>query len=380
MSLLPATRQAPHRHGLLTLTVDLLLAMVFVVSTAHADGTERLGPPVGLDLAQGTDLHTAGTSLRGSAGELRLTLPDAAVRQAILHWESHARVRGAVGGTDALLVGGRVVVGDCIGGATLVSPPERPAVWSATYRADVTDLLPLHPGENVLSVLGNPVGEERSGVGLTVVTDDGRGSGGLFLADGHDFARAGRRGENATTEPVVFGFEPAVFTRRATMHLQFATGAPRAPSVVVVQFPGERPQVFVDVIDPDDGGRPTDAWSLLFGGPCSMSESGWAVVCLHLEVPVTADAVAVRVLSLDSLQGAYAGHPEAELRWTTASFGLLESKTPQGLEGCTPGSWKQPKHFDDWPAPYDPTDLFVDAFGEDAFPGLTLLDVLRHGD
>jgi hypothetical protein len=51
--------------------------------------------------------------------------------------------------------------------------------------------------------------------------------------------------------------------------------------------------------------------------------------------------------------------------------------TPVG-EGCTPGYWKQPQHFDSWTAPYDPTDLFSDHF-EDAFPGLTLLEVLQQG-
>ena len=49
-----------------------------------------------------------------------------------------------------------------------------------------------------------------------------------------------------------------------------------------------------------------------------------------------------------------------------------------GGEGCTPGYWKQPHHFDSWPAPYDPTDLFSEHF-EDAFPGMTLVQVLGNG-
>jgi hypothetical protein len=48
------------------------------------------------------------------------------------------------------------------------------------------------------------------------------------------------------------------------------------------------------------------------------------------------------------------------------------------LEGCTPGYWKQPQHFDSWTAPYDPTDSFTSAGFEDAFPGLTLLQVLQQ--
>jgi hypothetical protein len=55
-----------------------------------------------------------------------------------------------------------------------------------------------------------------------------------------------------------------------------------------------------------------------------------------------------------------------------------EPKDEEGGDGCTPGYWKQPHHFDSWPAPYDPTDLFSEHF-EDAFPGMTLVDVLGNG-
>ena len=61
----------------------------------------------------------------------------------------------------------------------------------------------------------------------------------------------------------------------------------------------------------------------------------------------------------------------------------------KGSEGCTPGYWKQSQHFDSWTAPYDPTDLFSATVGkhadnstvtfENAFPGMTLLDVLSQG-
>ncbi|MHC4447944.1 MAG: hypothetical protein ACYSXF_09220 [Planctomycetota bacterium] len=56
----------------------------------------------------------------------------------------------------------------------------------------------------------------------------------------------------------------------------------------------------------------------------------------------------------------------------------VEEEAPPDGEGCTPGYWKQPQHFDSWTAPYTPKTLFSDVF-EDAFPGLTLLDVLNLG-
>ena len=47
---------------------------------------------------------------------------------------------------------------------------------------------------------------------------------------------------------------------------------------------------------------------------------------------------------------------------------------PGGLEGCTPGYWKQTQHFDSWVG-YLPTDSFASVFGV-SYPG-TLLDALK---
>ncbi len=49
-----------------------------------------------------------------------------------------------------------------------------------------------------------------------------------------------------------------------------------------------------------------------------------------------------------------------------------------GGDGCTPGYWKQPQHFDSYTAPYTPDTLFADVF-VDAFPGMSLRDVLKQG-
>lgn len=51
---------------------------------------------------------------------------------------------------------------------------------------------------------------------------------------------------------------------------------------------------------------------------------------------------------------------------------------PGGGEGCTPGYWKQEQHFDSWRNPYDPGDSFNTYF-ENAFPDMTLLEVLKQG-
>ncbi len=49
-----------------------------------------------------------------------------------------------------------------------------------------------------------------------------------------------------------------------------------------------------------------------------------------------------------------------------------------GGQGCTPGYWKQPHHFDSWSSQYTPDTQFSDVF-EDAFPGMTLLGVMEQG-
>jgi hypothetical protein len=48
-----------------------------------------------------------------------------------------------------------------------------------------------------------------------------------------------------------------------------------------------------------------------------------------------------------------------------------------GGQGCTPGYWKQPQHFFAWQG-YSPDTLFSAVF-DDAFAGMTLLEVLKQG-
>jgi hypothetical protein len=58
----------------------------------------------------------------------------------------------------------------------------------------------------------------------------------------------------------------------------------------------------------------------------------------------------------------------------------LPPPPPEGLEGCTPGYWKQDQHFDSWQG-YSPTDSFNAVFGVSGpfADGFTLLDALNQG-
>ena len=51
---------------------------------------------------------------------------------------------------------------------------------------------------------------------------------------------------------------------------------------------------------------------------------------------------------------------------------------PCAGEGCSPGFWVT--HSNLWHAEFGPTRLFLDVFGVDAYPGLTLFDVIARTD
>jgi hypothetical protein len=59
---------------------------------------------------------------------------------------------------------------------------------------------------------------------------------------------------------------------------------------------------------------------------------------------------------------------------------ITECKVTTGLQGCTPGYWKQDQHFDSWQV-YAPTDKFNTVFGVTGpfADSLTLLDALKLG-
>lgn len=61
-----------------------------------------------------------------------------------------------------------------------------------------------------------------------------------------------------------------------------------------------------------------------------------------------------------------------------AHFYNSDTPPPSATQGCTPGYWKQPQHFDSWPAQFQPGMQFSSVFA-DAFPGKTLLNVLSAG-
>lgn len=50
-----------------------------------------------------------------------------------------------------------------------------------------------------------------------------------------------------------------------------------------------------------------------------------------------------------------------------------------GFSGCTPGYWRQPHHFHNYPAPYTPNTLFEGVFGRDVPGNPTLREAVKLG-
>ena len=63
--------------------------------------------------------------------------------------------------------------------------------------------------------------------------------------------------------------------------------------------------------------------------------------------------------------------------WDRGAYVTVWNSEGRGGEGCTPGYWKQPHHYDSWTG-YTPTQLFSSVFAN-AFPDMTLAQVVGQG-
>ena len=342
------------------LSVALLLCGM--AAEVRADGTEILGDPLGLNLAQGTDVIIAGVGLRdGQPAAINLTVPaGAAVQQVLIYWEGLDQTEAGQGATDTITLNGtEVITGDRIGGATLFFWN----AWTSSYRKDITSLGLVVEGANSITVEGMDFSRANDGAGILVIVDDGTDPADIQIQDGNDCAFVNFVPPLDTTVPVTFDFAPADVERTARIALFVGSVAlegpsgPGRPSVVNIEIDGVLTEQLVDVLESSDGNE-------------------WDTLLHTVTIPAFATSLTVQLLSMDAGTGPFAGGLPASMIWITASFAMT---TPTGGgEGCTPGYWKQPHHFGNWAAPFTPGMLFADVF-EDAFPGMTLLEVLQQG-
>lgn len=71
------------------------------------------------------------------------------------------------------------------------------------------------------------------------------------------------------------------------------------------------------------------------------------------------------------------------IRVPRAFAAVTRPPRPPIPRGCTPGYWRQPQHFDDWPAGYSPSQSFTSVFpagaGYSRLASKTLLQALEEG-
>lgn len=330
-----------------------------MTNLALADGTEELGDPVGLSVTDGTGYVAAGVGLSlGQPDEIEISIsPRASVRQVILYWEGNSPTPLDVPATDTIQVNGFDVTGSFIGGGIGTLTGETQFL---TYRADITALGAVSPGDNTVSISGMDFGQ-NNGAGILVVVDEGGDLATLLLRDGSDRAYFAAPPPEDTTVPQLFVFDGAGVARTAILSMFFA-------DVAGEQSGGEfRPTRIAIWLGNDLGGNPTFTIDNALN---STDGEEWDTLVIPINVPAGETMIQVQALSEGE------GADPASFSWITA--GLQVPPPPSGGEGCTPGYWKQGHHFDSWPTAFDPDMPFADVF-DNAFPGMTLVEVLAQG-
>jgi hypothetical protein len=250
------------------------------------------------------------------------------------------------------------VIGDLIGGQTFFFS----GAWSSAFRADITALGLVAPGPNLLTVSGLTFDKANNGAGVVVIFDDGSDFSDIEIRDGVDLAFINFPGDRQVTIPQAFNFPPSVVARVADLSLFFSSvsgatsGGPSAfrPSSIAITVGGTTTLVS-DALDSLDGEE-------------------WDTLNLTVPIPAGANTMTVQAFSRDDFAS---GDLPASLAWIAAGLSVPPPRDP---EGCTPGYWKNHtiyKNRNAW-VTYTPDQTFNSVF-ENAFPGKTLLQVLKQG-
>ena len=280
------------------------------------NGTEKLGPVVGLTVAQGSDMVIAGVGMKDKfEGSINITVPSGVtIKQVLAYWEGQALSETEQGSSDGILLNGMPVTGSRVGGATNFFFSR----WTSTYRADVTKLGLVKLGANVVKVRGLDFKGISNGAGLVVIYDDGVNTGTIDIRDGNDNAYHKFIDPLDRTEPVVFNFPASSASRTAKLNHFFGSVALERPSVIEVKVGGNTITVN-DALGNGDGLE-------------------WDSFSHSVTIPAGATSMSVQVHSKDSGLGRYKGKDPASLTWCFCGMSLPPAQGPR--EGCTPGFWK----------------------------------------
>lgn len=349
--------------GMLLVGCDKPLSPTDPVGDSRADsdnealGAVLNGPKDENDLS--TDLSVSGSKIVAdgvgldatTSGTIKLDVPGGAtITRVLLYWEA----RGDAGdpSTIDVTVGATTkgITGEYIGLSAM-----DPGADSRSYRADITSEFSFGITNSVQ--VDVPSGIAFNGASLMIVYDDGS-DGSVEIRDGDDFAWLGfsELDPNYYTELQTFTFAAAASERQATLWLIVGDVEDSRPNKIEITVGGAS-QELINMLGEGGPGRDGDEWD---------------TYSTTVTIPAGVTELGVQLFSYDD----GSGKNPASLAWVVAALALPVPE--QGGDGCTPGYWKQRHHFDSWTLPYEPGMDFSDVF-EDAFPGMTLLEVLKQG-
>lgn len=277
----------------------------------------------------GTNFVTAGVGTNdGDPNTITVDVPaDATVTDVFLYWARRVDDPGSAPESE-VLVDGSTVTGDVIGGAIETTGGGDSPV---TYRADITDITEeglVSAGTSSFTVQdetpdeGSGLDSRALGASVLVFYDDGGDASEMSVWDGVDFAWDGDDVDwRQTADPVTFTFD--------------ADDADRSAELVL--FVG----------DVEDDTRPNELAITIDGSTETVDQpfegadgAQWDNFVRTLTIPAGVTGVTVEPISPDETDA-------SSLVWTTAALSV-EPAGEGGGEGCTPGYWRQPHHFDSW--------------------------------
>lgn len=292
------------------------IAALLAAPFGMADGTEQLGAP-SISIAPATHSVAAGVGLNdGQPGVIQLDVPvGAAVKQVLVYWEGLDWNASDHGDTAPITVAGVPVVGNRIGGPSDLFG----ASFSSTFRADITALNLVGPGQNAVQISGVDFTRYQDGAGLVVLYDLPGSTTLVQIADGNDVVNDLLPAPYDNSAPVTFGFSPAPFDRTVPVSLFFASFFPDRASLIVFSVDGEQVDLLIDVIGHADG-------------------ASWTTVQHDVFIPAGGSNLTIQALPIEIPTEPQVFNGTAKFVWLFASASFDVAAGAAG--GLTPGFWK----------------------------------------
>lgn len=315
----------------------LVLFLIFGTSVnVYADGTETLGPPLGINIANGSGIAAGGTGMVTQPGTITVNVPAGViVKQVLLYWDGQSI--GPVPGDDSISVNSIGVTGDLIGGPAFFFDTTYSGslihVWSSSFRADITSLNLVTPGLNTLTLDDMDYSWANNGAGVLVIYDNGSVASDIQVRDGLDLAFINFPEPRKSTVAQTFNMTPAGIDR--TAKVLFFVGSVHDDRQTITTDRPNSIEAKVTV-----GGLTTPYVYSNFLS--SINGLYWDSLMLDVLIPAGATELTIQVFSRDDL---ISGNLPASLEWIG---GVVSVPTPPPVCGTgSPGYWKN--HPDDWP-------------------------------